>query len=200
MQREGELAETPTSPRDGWSVLPVWMLAFITSFLVYAGLAMLELGWHRFWQYLTHPHVHAAAFDLLAASLAGAYSVGITVYLGAVATVVVTVSERNNRRSRALLELLGSWWLFFPALFWCVATNLLSGTAWGFPRLVWGIPLLVLIGSLALVSLAKIAVCVARVTSLERGIAEPPKPRRARTRRRPVAEPVASPAVPDPTA
>jgi hypothetical protein len=150
--------------------LPVWFASFLASFLVFGVIGWLEIGWHAFWRHLFHPHVDGPAFDLLMSVVAGTYAVGITLYLGAVASFIVTISEVNERRRQVLVRFLGSWWLFCPTLFWYLATNLLVGGAWGFPRFWAGIIALICLGPLALFGFGKLALGAADLLSAEGGI------------------------------
>jgi hypothetical protein len=140
------------------------MTSFVASFIVFAVIGIAEIGPHAFWTHLLNPEVDGPAFDLLCATVAGTYGVALTVYFAGAATVAVTASDRGHRRRyEALVGALGSWWLFFPALFWYVAVNLIVGGAWGFPRFWGGILVLIGIGPFALVGFAKAAINVAKL-------------------------------------
>jgi hypothetical protein len=144
-------------------IVGVWVVSYFAALALYAGITIWKMGgWSPFWHRLSHPHVQGSAFDLLMASLTGTYAIGITVYLGGVAALIVTASATSDRRSSELVASLGNWWLFFPALFWYYGSTLLAGAAIGFPRFAVSVAILIGLGLPALLGFAKAAARAAR--------------------------------------
>lgn len=143
--------------RSSWTLAGVWVTSFFFSFIMFGWLGAWEIGWHPFWHHLVNPRVDASAFDLLCSAVAGTYAVAITVYLSAVSVFIVTYSGVAQGRREQLIRFLGNYRLFPAALFWYLATNLLVGGAWGFPRFWYGIVALIVIGPFAVVGFASLA-------------------------------------------
>ncbi|MGD0273093.1 MAG: hypothetical protein ABSB96_05130 [Gaiellaceae bacterium] len=165
--------QTPASgspPHRLRDILAPWLSSFFASFLVFAVIGFGQIGQEAFWRCLIHPHADHGAFDLLLATIIGAWMVFLAVYLGGVATILATASSRSNRRYEAFLRCIGSWWLFFPGLVWFLSFNLLLGPAWGFPRFWLGLPVILGLGLLTFLGFGRMGVTVAALLSEEGGL------------------------------